>query len=193
MSTSDYLFNNMGRIGNDSTDLTQKNVYNMRFNSYMLSNFYNDTLSDSYIKFATSQPTMMASGMVLGNGLSGFETSAESKLLYNPESERPLEKIQLFQRPFITVPYLGRGAGDPTLESQLQQGEIASDKKSVSVLSESSLINYTSRPLFDEQVDRVQNPAYSVEESALNGWVRGGSATRDLPSTYSSNKFNSSY
>jgi hypothetical protein len=44
MSTSDYLFNNMGRIGNDSTDQTQKNVYNMRFSSYMLSNFYNDTL-----------------------------------------------------------------------------------------------------------------------------------------------------
>jgi hypothetical protein len=30
--------------------------------------------------------------------------------------------------------------------------------------------------------ERVANTAYTVQESALDGWVRGGSSTRDLSS-----------
>jgi hypothetical protein len=44
-----YEFNNMGRIGTDVTDLTQKNLYNTRFGNYMLSNYSNEVTSDSHI------------------------------------------------------------------------------------------------------------------------------------------------
>ena len=72
---------------------------------------------------------------MFGNGIGGISANVvdyESALLNKVGAERPLEKLQLHQRPFITVPYLGRGNGDPTLESQLQQGENISEKKSVS-------------------------------------------------------------
>ena len=41
----------------------------------------------------------------------------------------------------MTVPYLGRGSCDPTIESQLLQGETVRGKKSVSTVMELSLIH----------------------------------------------------
>jgi hypothetical protein len=100
------------------------------------------------------------------------------------------------ERPFLTVPYLGRGSNDPVLESQLQQGEIVSDKKSVSTIMDKSFANYSLYPLDSKMEEKVQNPKYSVEEAALNGWVRGGMATRDMsadPNMVKNNRPNASY
>ena len=179
-SIFDFNFNNMDRIRLDSTDLSQRNLHNTRFANYTLSNFYSGLPSDSHVKFATQQPTTMFSGLVGGRGLNGSVVDSESILLHKIESERPLEKIMLMPRPFITVPYLGRGSCDTTLESQLMQGELSHDKKSVSTIMEKSFSEYALYPTDDKMKERVQNPAFNVEESALNGWVRGGMLTRDM-------------
>lgn len=171
---SSYTFNNMGRIGLDATDNTQRNLYNTRFTNYMLSDFFSDKTTDSQVKFATSQPTLMVSG----TGISSSVIDAHSFLTLKTEAERPLEKLMLFERPFLTVPYLGKGSCDPTLESQLQQGEIVSDKKSVSTIMEQSFSNYAMYPTDSQMEERVNNPAFTVQEAALDGWVRGGSSTR---------------
>ena len=186
MSTiNSYMFNNMGRIGQDVTDQTQQNVHNTRFGNYTLSNYFSESVSDSQIQFATAQSGIMLNAV---SGVANSVVDVHSYLLNNKESERPLEKLQLSQRPFITVPYLGKGSGDPTLESQLQQGEIVSDRKSVSTISETSYVNYSSYPMQDDIKSRVTNPVYSVEESALDGWVRGGASTRDFTNNSSFSK-----
>jgi hypothetical protein len=177
---NNYHFNNMGRIGADTTDNTQRTVSNTKFANYMLSNYVNNTLSGSHVNFATQQPTLMFSGIAGGNGLSSNLVDMDSQLTIKTEEERALEKLQLFQRPFVTVPYLGRGYGDPSIESQLQQGEIVSDKKSVSTIMEKSFSQYSLYPTDDNMVKRVQNTSYTVEESALDGWVRGGVASREM-------------
>ena len=105
---------------------------------------------------------------------------SESSLLLKTEQERPLEKLQLFQRPFHTVPYLGRGSVDPGLESQLQQGEMATDKKSVSTVMEKSFAAYSLYPTDDKMENQVKDASHTVEEAAMDGWVRGGSATREM-------------
>ena len=86
---------------------------------------------------------------------------------------------QLFARPFATVPYLGRGGGNPILESQLQQGETIRDLKSVSTISETTYIDYNQYPMSDDLRKQISNPANSVEELAMNGWIRGGASSRD--------------
>jgi hypothetical protein len=101
-------------------------------------------------------------------------------LLINPDNERPLEKLQLNQRPFSTVPYLGRGSCDSSIESQLLQGENVNDKKSVSTIMDKSFLSYTMYPVDSKMQEHVSNPKYTVEESALNGWVRGGSSSREI-------------
>jgi hypothetical protein len=177
---SSYTFNNMARLGADSTDQTQRNVSNTRFATHTLSNYFSQNLSNEHVNFAIPQQTMNFSGMANGSGLNGSMVDVDSILNLKKENERPLEKLQLFERPFLTVPYLGRGSCDPTLESQLQQGELVSDKKSVSTIMEKSFASYALYPTDDKMNERVQNPAYNVEESALNGWTRGGASTREM-------------
>ena len=179
-SIFDYQFNNMGRIGTDSTDQSQKNLYNTRFTNYTLSNYFSNVVSDSHVQFATQQPTTMFSGIVNGTGLTGGLVDEESKVLYSAENGRPGGHIELFQRPFATIPYLGRGSCDPALESQLQQGETVGDKKSVSTIMEKSFGDYALYPTDDKMKERVNDPAKNVEEAAMNGWIRGGMMTRDM-------------
>jgi hypothetical protein len=171
-----YVFNNISGIKSDMTDQTQQNLQNTRFGSYTVSNYFSETVSDAQIQFASSQP-----GFVIHNGgVAGSVIDYESAL-FKTESERSLDgKVQLFERPFLTVPYLGRGAGDPTLESQLQQGEIVSDKKSVSTISELSYIDYSTYPMRDDLKEQIANPANSVQELAMDGWVRGGVSAREM-------------
>lgn len=179
-SMFDYNFNNMGRIGLDSTDQSQRNVYNTKFANYTLSNYFSSIISDNHVKFAIQQPTTTFSGMVNGHGLSGKSVDNESDIFFSMENERPIEKIMLFPRPFVTVPYLGKGSCDPALESQLQQGEVIHDKKSVSTIMEKSFSEYYLYPTNSDMKSRVEDPAKNVEEAAMNGWVRGGMTTRDM-------------
>lgn len=180
MSSYNYTFNSLGRIGADTTDNTQRTVQNTKFANYMLSNYFSEVISDSHVNFATQQPDVMFSGIAHGSGLSGSVIDYDSMLLIKTKEDRPLEKLQLNQRPFATVPYLGRGYGDPAIEAQLQQGEIVSDKKSVSTIMDKSFIGYTMFPTDSQMEERVKNPANNIEESAMEGWVRGGATTRDI-------------
>lgn len=182
-STFNYNFNNMDRIGMDKTDQSQKNIYNTRFNNYTLSNYFSDiTPTSEFVQFATEQPTMMFSGTVSGNGINGQIVDSESEIFYNSQNEHPDEKLSLNSRPFVTIPYLGRGSCDPVLESQLLQGEMVNDKKSVSTIMEKSFNNYSLYPIDDVMKNRVEDPTKNIEEAALNGWVRGGMLTRDMSS-----------
>jgi hypothetical protein len=86
----------------------------------------------------------------------------------------------LFHRPFATVPFLGRGSVNPIIESQIQQGELNINKRSVNNLSEKSYIKYHQTPLLPAVRERLTNPANSVESAASEGWVRGGVPSREL-------------
>jgi hypothetical protein len=174
------MFNNMGRIGFDYTDNTQKNMYNTRMANHTLSNFFNDAVSDSHVKFATMQPSVSFNSVNGGSGVGGGVVDFESILKLNVEQERPLEKVQLFPRPFLTIPYLGKGHCDPLLEAQLLQGENSHDKKSVSTIMTKSFAEYAMYPVDSEMQNRVNDTRNTIEESALDGWVRGGVQTREL-------------
>jgi hypothetical protein len=193
---SSYMFNNGDRLNNDVTDQSQRTLYNTRFANYTLSSYFSDKISDSHVDFAVVNPTMNYAGTAHGQGLGGSVVDADSLLLIKTEQERPFEKLQLMERPFLTVPYLGRGSTDPVLESQLLQGEIVSDKKSVSTIMDKSFASYSLYPLDSKMEEHVKDPAYKVEEAALNGWVRGGMATRDMssdPNMVKNNRPSASY
>ena len=175
-----YMFNNMGHLGQDSVDETQRNVSNTRFATWTLSNYFSETTSDSHVQFATQMPTVMFSGTLNGPGINGDLIDVDSQLILKTENERPLTKLSLVERPFLTIPYLGRGSCDPAIESQLQQGENVHDKKSVSTIMEKSFSNYSLYPLDSKMEDYVNNPANTVQEAAMSGWVRGGMTTRDM-------------
>lgn len=183
---SDYRFNSVSRIGQDAVDATTRNIENSRYSSYNTASFFGDKITNSQLDFVSRQPTMMVYGTALGAGIGGSLVDEDSRVVIKSVQQREFEKLQLFSRPFVTVPYLGRGSVDPILESQLQQGEPIHDKKSVSTIMDKSFFNYTQYPLDEEMKKRVTDTKNTVEETALKGWVRGGAATRDINDPVSS-------
>lgn len=182
--TTDYTFNNSGRLGNDPVDKTQKTIQNTRYLNSVLSH-YGGEKSDAYINFATKYPGMMASGNVSGLGLGASAVDAETNLLWKSDPQRPYEKLQLHERPFLTIPYLGRGSVDPNLESQLMQGETVRGKKSVSTVMEQNFSPLDTYPLDSEKRAKAGN---TIEELALDGWSRGGKSARNMQEKYFSDK-----
>lgn len=175
-SLHSYTFHNMGSLTSDMTDKTQQNIQNTKFGTHTLSNFFSNSASDSQIHFATQQP-----GITFRNsGVASAVIDVESNLFNKMDNERPSEKLQLFQRPFLTVPYLGRGGGNPTLEAQLQQGEMIRDLKSVGTISEKSYIDYNQYPMRDDLRSQITNPSNLVQELAMDGWIRGGASAREI-------------
>ena len=174
-----YTFNNMGHLNSDSTDAAQRTVQNTKFANYTLSNYFSDIASDSHVYFATQQPAVMFSGSFNGPGINGSLVDVDSMLSLKKENEKPLEKLQLFLRPFVTVPYLGRGSCDPALESQLQQGQVISDKKSVNTIMDKSYMMDYQMPA-DSQMESYVKSGKSVEQLSLNGFEWGGQQTRSF-------------
>ena len=62
-SVSDYMFNNMARIGNDNCGQSQRNAQNVKSGNYTLTNPFNgDCLMNKGIEFALGQPNVNYSG-----------------------------------------------------------------------------------------------------------------------------------
>lgn len=188
MFESNYKFHQSDRLGNDMVDRTQRTIQNTAQLNHVMSDYHPDKMANTHMDFATQYPGVMVSGTNGGTGLGGFGVEHESNLLWKSKEERPLEKLQLFTRPFLTVPYLGRGSCDPTLESQLMQGETVRGKKSVSTVMEQNFLPLDQYPLDSQKRAKANSGHSSIEELALDGWARGGKTTRDLEEKYFSQK-----
>ena len=177
---TNYTFDNMSRIGNDTCTQDQNTIQNISSCNYLLQNYFaNDCSMKQPIALATTQPGVFFNGGY-NVGAGGCNIDESSKLQIGSVQTHPKCRIDLFQRPFATVPYLGRGSVDSILESQIQQGEMNTNKRSVTKLTEKSYIKYYNTPLIPSVKDRVTNPAYCVEGVASEGWIRGGIPSRDL-------------
>ena len=179
-NVSNYTFDNMSRIGIDSCCQSQDDLQNVGYSNYMLQNYFaSDCSMKKPRELATSQPGIMYNGgYQVGAG--GCNINDSSNLQIGTIQTHPKSKIDLFHRPFATVPYLGRGYVNPVIESQVQQGEQMINKKSVNNLSEKSYISYHSTPLLSSVKERMSNPAYSVEGVACSCLIRGGVPSREL-------------
>lgn len=175
-----YTFDKMSRIGLDNCCIDQDTIQNSQAANYMLQNYFlSDCTMKKPIEFATSQPGIFYNGGYnVGSG--GCNINDSSKLQIGTIQTHPRCRIDLFQRPFSTVPFLGRGSVNPVVESQIQQGETNVNKRSVNNLSEKSYIKYHHTPLLKSVQDKISNPANSVESEASEGWVRGGIPSREL-------------
>jgi hypothetical protein len=175
---NDYTFDKTTRIGDDQCDLSQQNIQNAQAATYMLDNYRPACPMSSAIDFATSQPNVNFTGSHQV-GINGCNIDQNSELSMSALS-RPKCRISLFERPFATVPFLGRGKSNPVLESQIQQGDIANNRKSVNPSSEVCYMGYSNTPMIPSLQATVTNPANLVEGVAAEGWIRGGLPSREL-------------
>jgi hypothetical protein len=179
-TVSSYTFDNMSRIGLDECCKSQTDLQNVNSANYMLQNYHiADCSMKNTINLATTQPGIMYNGGFNSN-FCGTNIDTNSKLLIGTIQTHPRCHIDLFQRPFATVPFLGRGSVNPIIESQIQQGDTSVNKRSINNLSEKSYIKYSHTPLLSSVYNKVNNPANYVEGVASKGWVRGGVPSREL-------------
>jgi hypothetical protein len=177
---SGYTFSNMSRIGLDDCNVSQTDIQNIASCNYSTQNYFaSDCSMRKPIDLATSQPGIMYNGGYQ-TGAGGCNINDSSKLQIGTIQTHPRCRIDLFHRPFATVPYLGRGSVNPIMESQIQQGEQLVNKKSVNPLAEKSYIKYHQTPLLPAVQQRINNPANQIESVASDGWVRGGVPSREL-------------
>ena len=179
-NTYSYTFDSMTRIGGDRCALDQESIQNVSACNYLLQNYFaNDCTMSRPISLATNQPGVFYNGpSSVGSG--GCMVDESSKLSIGSVLTHSKCKIDLYQRPFATVPYLGRGSANAILESQIQQGESFTNKRSITKLGEQSYIKYSNTPLLPDIKERMSNPAFSVEGAASQGWIRGGLPSRDM-------------
>ena len=178
--TSSYTFDKMSRIGLDTCCISQDDIQNVSACNYTLQNYFSsDCTMKKPIELATTQPGIMYNGGY-NTAAGGCNIDESSYLQIGTIQTHPRCRIDLFQRPFATVPYLGRGSVNPVVESQMQQGEMVTNKKSITNTTEQSYIKYHHTPLLPSVEDRVTNPVHSVEGVASEGWIRGGVPSREL-------------
>ena len=176
-TTYPYTFDSSSRIGNDNVAIDQRNIQNMNNANHRLENFYPHCPMNSAIDFATKQPQVFYKGGHEG-GIKGCEMDANNELKYT-HIPKPACKLSLVARPYLTVPYLGRGMGDSDTEFMLRSGENALNKKTVNPLMENDFTGHKNYPLIDPIQKTVTNPAYLIEEDAMNGWNRAGVSARN--------------
>lgn len=179
-NVSSYTFDNMSRIGNDSCCISQTDIQNVTSCNYMTQNYFSSDCSmKNPIALATTQPGVMYNGGY-NSGAGGCNIDDSSKLQIGTIQTHPRSRIDLFQRPFATVPYLGRGSVNPIIEAQIQQGEQNVNKRSINNLSEKSYIKYHQTPLLPAVQEKMNNSSNKIESDASDGWIRGGVPSREL-------------
>lgn len=190
-NVSSYTFNNMSRIGLDQCYQSQTEIQNVFANNYTTQNYFaSDCTMKNPIELATSQPGInYTGGYNVASG--GCNIMESSDLLIGTIQTHPKCHIDLFQRPFSTVPYLGRGSVNPIVESQIMQGEQLTNKRSVNNLSEKSFIKYHHTPLLPAIQQNISNSSSNLEDDASNGWIRGGLPSRELTRDKDYLKYNS--
>lgn len=192
-NVSSYTFQNMSRIGLDQCNVSQTDIQNVVSCNYMTQNYFaSDCSMKNPIALATTQPGIMYNGG-FNVGAGGCNINDSSKLQIGSIQTNPKARIDLFQRPFSTVPYLGRGSVNPVMEAQIMQGEQLVNKRSVNNLGEKSYIKYHQTPLLPAVKERLNNSSNQIENDASNGWVRGGVPSRELTRDADYNNKHSTY
>ena len=102
-----------------------------------------------------------------------------SKLRIGLHKKYPKCNQQLFERPYKTVPYMGKGVLAVNEETVLKFAEPTSIKRSSNTLSGISVPHqYT--PLLDHLSFNIQNVDHIIQESVQSDWVRGGTLSRNV-------------
>ena len=181
-------FYNTTRLENDNCFLSQRNQQDVRRGDYLLKNFAdpnNNCEHNESFEMMTNQPgihfkTSVVPG-IYGCGLDGYK-----ELRIDSQNITPRTKIMLNKRPYVTVPYLGRGEYNADLHSKLRIGDFVNRNEAEQIEHDGLKIeNYPFIPLVK---DTVSNPGNYIVES--EGWVRGGIPSRDFFKDYTYKNLN---
>jgi len=175
----EYNIQNLTKLQEDKCYKNYKNTVNKNINTYVLRN-----LKDCECQApATQEISLQHPGTFYRDGHgwtsnNGCNIDNDSKLR-NSHNLTNMRKInQLYTRPYLTVPYMGRGEGDISKENILRSYISGNERRPCNVLSGKYINN--SIPLLSHIKNNIQNPKNIIPEDTDKNWVRGGIPSRDL-------------
>lgn len=165
-----YTFDQLTRLGMDSTYNDQRTIQNTQHCNYLTTNY--SIKPKESLEFAVSQP---------GINYNGYEPNIEesSKILIGTIQTTPKARIGLQQRPFLTVPCLIRGPCNAVMEAQLLQGETLTSRKSVTHLSEQDYSKFKRTPLLPKTQEWINKSSMVNDDIAFNGGLASREQSRD--------------
>jgi hypothetical protein len=164
-----FTYYNITDLKNDNTYISESDIQNNRFSSYLTtSNSNND---DSYL----NGPVLQKKG---GYSNVGNDPNLDSKLK-NGEGTNLKSKLSLQERIFTTTPFLGRGVFNPNIESNLKFTKLTNVDKQI---TEEQYNVYV--PLLKDLESDFSNSKNFIESDARKDWVRGGIHSRDPNNQY---------
>ena len=112
-----------------------------------------------------------------GFGLNNSSVDSDSMLRNEASFKSNRCQIRAQARPFLTVPYMGGGRGNPDVESMLIHAEQVKQMKECGTVTEQQFEGQWT-PLVQTLSDNIQNPKNLIPEVAAAGWIRGGIPSR---------------
>ena len=171
------FFQNSG-LRNDVCDKTQENIQSVRQTEYLTTNYYLDNEAmHKTINMATQYPMLNYSGYSPDAVV--IDKSSNMRLNRGQNTTQGCRGLlDLQTRTFNTIPFMGKGAPQPSLEHNLQLGMAVTDRKSVSTVTEMTTHEFT--PLLEKRKSEFNDATNFVEGAAVHGWVKGGVPSREI-------------
>ena len=171
---------NQSRLIHDNCEFKTYNRQSKIIGNYMVNNLTSLGCENNISKIVFEQPNIYYRDGYGNSSLNGCNIDKDSCMrngsMITNQGNNPQ---QLFERPFLTVPYMGRGVGNSCTESELLTGDQTGTKRQCNTLSEITIDNYFT-PLVSCLQSNVQNPQNLIPEVAKTGWVRGGVPSRQI-------------
>lgn len=174
-NSKNFKLHTLANANDDKCYQDIRTLQSMGPGGYQVSNHYDcDLYANQTVKDATDNIAIQFKN---GHDINPKAVDKSSTLRIGATRKFPKCPQQLFTRPYLTVPYMGRGPGNMDLESQLAPGETTKIKRSVNTLSGVTIPHYFT-PMIPHLQYNVQNPQHLVQEHVDESWVRGGKNTR---------------
>jgi hypothetical protein len=150
--------NNNERLSNDASYHTQQTIQNTSYHKYNMANYVPEK---SINDIASQNPSFTMNGYSRGVGL-GSNVDMDSELMIiNGRNNHNIPLIDLRQRMFITVPYLGRGPMNVDLESTMRLGDTILKRESDTEVNAHYIQYYD-----EKQESRVKKAQYIVNSNS---------------------------
>ncbi len=171
-----FNINSRNRLDEDNCAIASRYLQSERVGRFNMSTHYLDCDMSRVKAAAMENPTILFRD---GYGIGGSVVEGDSNLRpFLTRTRCSLRgEMEHQARPIRTVPYMGRGSGDSSTESNLIHSTISREQRSCNPVTEKSFINQFT-PQIPHLRKNIQNPKHIIQEDAAIGWVRGGVPSR---------------
>tara|TARA_B100001093_G_scaffold468455_1_gene488467 strand:+ start:114 stop:827 length:714 start_codon:yes stop_codon:yes gene_type:complete len=170
-----FTVNDLSSIRNDDDYINYEIAQSQGSGQYIL-NDYTQNNPECLLDRATMNATVNFRD---GNGKNQNNIDTDSLMTFSKVKHERKHQKQLFERPFKTMPFLGRGPHRVEDESFLLSGESSRVSKQCGSLAGVFIENQFT-PLVDNLKDHIQNPYNIIPEDSSVRFVRGGISTRNI-------------